>query len=164
MIDIDNYLNDGANYKTQMILCYLRGNQYEIKEKCYLEGEDLFFSMNHIIVGRFENCREQGYVFGVQVRGWIELVDKWMVVEHRSGDSIKVRHFRTHSINTPSIGMAYNDDILVEEKWFDYNEVMECAEYILNSMGKCVDDYMESPMFKKVVEKHEEKFGKNSLS
>lgn len=56
--------------------------------------------------------------------------------------------------------MAYNDEILVEEKWFHYNEVMECAEYILNAMSKSVDEYMESPMFQKVVEKHEEKFGK----
>lgn len=92
MIDVDNYLNDGANYKTQMILCYLRGNQYDIREKCHLKGEDFSFSLNHIVVGRFENCREQGYIFGVRVREWSELDDKWMVVEHRSSDSIKVRH------------------------------------------------------------------------
>lgn len=159
MIDVDNYLNDGANYKTQMILCYLRGNQYDIREKCHLKGEDFSFSLNHIIVGRFENCREQGYIFGVRVREWSELDDKWMVVEHRSSDSIKVRHFRTLSINTPSIDMAYDDEILVEEKWFHYNEVMECAEYILNAMSKSVDEYMESSLFQKVVEEHEEKFG-----
>lgn len=159
MTDIDNYLNDGANYQAQMVLCYLRGNQYGIREMCYLKGEDFHFSLNHLIVGRFENCREQGYVFGVKVRDFHELDDKWMVVEHRSSDSLKVRHFRAMCVNTPSFDVCYGDKYLVEEKWFECDDVVKASEYILDGMKRAVNEFKDGQIFKKIVEKHEEKFG-----
>jgi len=82
MIDVKNYLDDGANYKAQAILAIIRGYREEIAEVA-----------NHpesvmVNVGRFENCREQGYVFSI----WYEykFIKHYAVYEHRNSDNICV--------------------------------------------------------------------------
>lgn len=160
MTNIEYYLNDGANYQAQMILCYLRNREIEIAEDCHLEGEDFLFSTNHIEVGRFENCREQGYIFGLNIRSFKWVDDKWMVVENRSSDSIRIRHFKANTLNTPSIDVTFNEEYLIEEKFFPCEDIINAGRYILNGMRKCVDDYMESDEFQYIKEKHAEKFGK----
>lgn len=61
MTDINNYLNDGANWQAQAVLCYLRGNEFEYSNG-YYDSENREY-LAKIKVGRCENCREQGYVF-----------------------------------------------------------------------------------------------------
>ena len=62
MIKLENYLQDGANYQARATLMYLQADA-EIEEswnKCY-EKYDA-----KIKVGRWENCREQGYVVSLK--------------------------------------------------------------------------------------------------
>lgn len=161
MIEIDKYLNDGANYQCQMVLCYLRMKENGLAEMCFFgNGDDFMFSKSHIVVGRFENCREQGYVFGVRARDINELEDKWMVVEHRNADSIKVRHFRSICLNTPSIDACYDDKRLVEEKWFKCEDIITASEYIYNGMVKAINKWKEGKLFTHLEKKYQEKLEK----
>ena len=164
MTNIENYLNDGANYQAQMVLCYLRANECRFKDACRLKGEDFYFTQNHIIVGRFENGREQGYIFGVDARGggmW-QLDDKWMVVENRNSDHIRVRHFKAYTMNTPTIEITFNDASLVEEKFFPCEEIIKVGDYILDGMENAINEFIESKVFQNIKETHEEKFGKSN--
>ena len=79
-IGIENYLNDGANYKAQAILAILRGNIEYIKEGATNRNDVQIF------VGRFENCREQGYVFSLYYN-W-HFIKHYAVYEHRNSDKI----------------------------------------------------------------------------
>ena len=63
MVNINEYLNDGANWQAQAVLAYIKGNIFSL-ENFVKYDNNLFYKAK---VGRYENCREQGYVFSIQV-------------------------------------------------------------------------------------------------
>lgn len=135
-ISIETYMNDGANYKAQAILAILRGYIGYIKEG----------GVNHndvqVLVGRFENCREQGYVFSLYYN--YHFIKHYAVYEHRNSDKICVLFSRTMTINTPNASQMFGErgkyDI---DKSFNYNEIVEAADFIEDDMRNELHEFCE---------------------
>lgn len=132
-MNIRHYLDDGANYKAQMILAYLRNRANLILEDAKLDTDGF---MNRIEVGRYENCREQGYVFTLNV-GFTQ--KHFAVYEHRNSDDIIVLISNRQTINTPNVDDMWADKGENCSKWdydkaFPYNGVMECCEWLYDTM------------------------------
>lgn len=135
MMDINYYLNDGANWQAQAVLAYLRNNSIRVEDLTY----DDEYKAN-IRVGRYENCREQGYVFTLLYKG---IQRNYAVYEHRNSDSLIVLISNTFTINTPSIDDMYadkgeNPSKYDYDKAFCYGQITECGDWILEDMYKTV--------------------------
>ena len=77
MNKIEQYLGDGANWQAQAVLAYLRMAAFRVRE-CTKP----LIADPEIEVGRYENCREQGYVFRLKVG--TEILMNYAVYEHRN--------------------------------------------------------------------------------
>ena len=132
MIDIKTYSNDGANWQAQAVLAYVRS---------HLDLPKTY----KVLVGRYENCREQGYIFTL-CKDYLQLLHI-AVYEHRNVDSIIIKTFRGQFVNTPRA-----EDLGMEDKWdydtsFDYGKILECGkevvgniEYEIQSINELVSD------------------------
>ena len=63
MLKIDSYMNDGADWQSQAILAYVRAHYSIAVDASYYEPANDYIAK--LRVGRYENCREQGYVFQI---------------------------------------------------------------------------------------------------
>ena len=143
-MELQDYLNDGANYKAQAILAILRGEIEYIKEVATDHNKVM------IKVGRFENCREQGYVFSLFYN--YHLLNHYAVYEHRNSDEICVLISNVETINTPNASQMFGDRGKYDvDKFFHYNEIVEAADYIEKCMRDNIVDYCEN------LEENEEK-------
>ena len=132
MIDIKTYSNDGANWQAQAVLAYVRS---------HLDLPKTY----KVLVGRYENCREQGYIFTL-CKDYLQLLHI-AVYEHRNVDSIIIKTFRGQFVNTPRA-----EDLGMEDKWdydedFEYGKILECGkevvgniEYEIQSINELVSD------------------------
>jgi len=132
MTDIKHYLNDGANWQAQCVLSYVRS---------HLDLPNTY----KVLVGRYENCREQGYVFTL-CKDYLQLLHI-AVYEHRNVDSLVIKTFRGQFLNTPRA-----EDLKMENKWdydedFPYGSVLDCGkmvvdniEYEIQSINELVSD------------------------
>lgn len=112
---IEEYINDGANWQAQGVFAYLKG----IKP----------YGMC-IDVTRYENCREQGYIFYASKGGKQMNV---AVYEHRNSDTLCIVAFEC-SPHLPSREEVWEN---MNDKWdvtksFNGGEIKECAECILD--------------------------------
>lgn len=135
-IELQNYLQDGANYKARAIMCILQGRIDEIKD-----ADGLGHSKDVAIhVGRFENCREQGYVFSLFCE--YRLIKNYAVYEHRNSDKICVLVNNKFTMDTPNAYDMFGDrgksDV---DAMFRYNEIMEASDYIVEAMIKDIQNY-----------------------
>lgn len=125
MTNIENYLNDGANWQAQCVLAYIRVH-------CKNEVDE-------IKVGRYENCREQGYIFTIQHNNKQR---NYAVYEHRNSDQICIVRFDTElTIDTPRKEKVW--DAMQDNKWnftkaFGVGDIVQCGEYIINDMEQFV--------------------------
>lgn len=134
MTRLENYLEDGANWQAQSVLAYLR---------YYLDAKSIVSNLTDtkdwkkydfpiVNVGRFENCREQGYVLMVTFNGKRR---NYAFFQHRNTDELVVFISDKLTINTPSI-----EDIYGERGKFDHDmcfergQIVECAEDIMNDV------------------------------
>ena len=118
MVEIKSYLNDGANWQAQCVLSYVRSHL------------DLPKSYN-VEVGRYENCREQGYVFSL-IKDYKQVLHI-AVYEHRNMDSLVAKSFKGFFFNTPRA-----EDLPMKDKWdydksFDYGCVIDCGKYVVDT-------------------------------
>lgn len=132
MTDIKHYLNDGANWQAQCVLSYVRS---------HLDLPNTY----KVLVGRYENCREQGYIFTL-CKDYLQLLHI-AVYEHRNVDSLVIKTFRGQFLNTPRA-----EDLKMENKWdydedFPYGCVLDCGkmvvgniEYEIQSINELVSD------------------------
>ena len=136
MADIREYLNDGANWQAQAVLAYMRDYiscvEDVVKQKC--KDKNLFYKAR---VGRYENCREQGYVFSIQVGFGNER--HYAVYEHRNSDMLCVLISNGLCMDTPNVDFMWKDRGENASKYdynkgFDYGDIMECGEWIINDM------------------------------
>ena len=110
---IEDYMNDGADWQAQAVLAYLKGN----------------YANKDIEVGRYENCREQGYIFTKRKNSKQMNV---AVYEHRNSDMLCVVAFELLTMNTPKNFDVWEN---MKDKWdvtksFDCGNIKECATYI----------------------------------
>ena len=142
MINIENYMHDGANWQAQCVLAYLRVTKNNAVNKTWNKEYELYEAEVH--VGRYENCREQGYIFSVRYKGEQR---NYCVYEHRNTDNLCVVVFDAATINTPkaeTVFNAMNGDKYNVTKAFEYGQIMECGDYILDDMGKWIDGLIEN--------------------
>ena len=142
MINVESYLNDGANWQAQAVLAYVRANRCSALE-CTFEKRFADYGAE-ISVGRYENCREQGYVFMISLFSPEETKCKfWAVYEHRNSDELCVLiNGGYYPINTPRSdemwhGKTYPGGL---DKSFRYGEIKECGDWILASMRKFLEE------------------------
>ncbi len=144
MIEIDYYLNDGANWQAQAVLAYIRAHYFEATDMAYKNGS----SKAKVRVGRFENCREQGYVFSI-IYDYTKQKN-FCVYEHRNSDNICVLVNNTFTINTPTIDEMWEGK---KDKWdydksFEFGKVVECGDWIIDEMAEfvasCMDEEKEN--------------------
>lgn len=129
MIDVRDYLNDGANYKAQAILAIIRGYRDEIAEAAETPNEVM------VNVGRFENCREQGYVFMLWYK--YRFIKNYAVYEHRNSDQICVLISNKQTTNTPNANDMFGERGKYDvDKTFPYNGIIDAADYIIDQMRK----------------------------
>lgn len=131
MIDINTYLNDGANWQAQAVLAYLKGQKPYILDETW-DSEHHIYNAN-LYVGRYENCREQGYVFSILYKGNQR---NYAVYEHRNSDELCVVVFDKQTINTPTL-----EDVIdvMKDKYdvtnsFSCGDIKTCGDYIANDM------------------------------
>ena len=137
-MEIKSYLNDGACWQAQCALAYLRRNEDDILEASWYDDLEEYQAKIH--VGRFENCREQGYVFSIKSRHF-DKQGNWVVYEHRNVDHAVVFYFDKRTINTPTC-----DEVCKEmgDKWnytksFGY-DIIAMLEWLKKEMKDWVDD------------------------
>lgn len=127
MIDVKNYLDDGVNYKAQAILAIIRGYRDEIAEVADNPQNVM------VNVGRFENCREQGYVFSLFYN--YKFIKHYAVYEHRNSDNICVLINDKYTVNTPNADQMFGNRGKYDvDKTFPYNGIMDAAQFIISEM------------------------------
>ena len=140
---IECYLNDGANWQAQSVLGYLRSIRESIVEKTWSDSARRYEAL--IYVGRYENCREQGYVFTISYKGEYK---HYAVYEHRNCDSLIVLINDGFSMNTPSVDFMWKghmDENGETTKWgydkdFDFGEIIQCGDFIAEDMKNFIDE------------------------
>ena len=139
MINVESYMNDGANWQAQSVLAYLRALTFRVREVT----THTLITDPEIEVGRYENCREQGYVFRLRIG--CEILMNYAVYEHRNSDQLIVLKSDRNTINTPSIDEMWNGkkSKYDYDKAFGCGQIIECGEYILDDMENLVRDFAE---------------------
>lgn len=142
MINIENYMHDGANWQAQSVLAYLRVTKNDAINKTW-NKKFLKYDAS-VEVGRYENCREQGYIFSVLYNGEQR---NYCVYEHRNSDDLCVVVFDAATINTPTNDMVC--EAMGDSKWnymkaFGFGEIVSCGDYIIEDMKEFVNKAIES--------------------
>jgi hypothetical protein len=152
MIEISRYMDDGAGWQEQAVLAYVRKFADSVKdiEKPYRASDEekveieRLLSFMHFEVGRYENCREQGYIFSARYDGKQR---NYCVYEHRNSDELCVVVFDAATLNTPkaeTVFNAMNGDKYNVTNAFEYGRITECGDYILDDMKKWIDGLVEN--------------------
>lgn len=143
MTSLEYYLQDGANWQAKAILCILQFRQNEVLDIVW--NKETHRNEGDIYVGRYENCREQGYVFTLSYKGKQR---HYAVYEHRNSDDIIVLISNEHSINTPSIKTMWADKPENATK-YDYDKAFpvynfeECVDFLVEDMSKTLKEWKD---------------------
>jgi hypothetical protein len=156
MGEISRYMDDGANWQAQAVLAYVRTFAFSVKD--IKKPDDIspaqeteierLLSFIHIEVGRYENCREQGYTFKVYC------FSKGLnvaVFEHRNSDTLCLNVFDGIFINTPTWEDVWKGK---ESKWdydysFPYGSIVECGEKVISLLKEFVEKEVLETFMKK---------------
>ena len=146
MMKVKDYLNDGADWQAQMVLAYVRAHANQAVEKSY-DANIGEYRIN-IRVGRYENCREQGYVFSIDTISNGKYVQKnYAVYEHRNSDALCVLISTKKTFgNTPSV-----DDMLADkpenaskydvDEMFSCGDALACSKFIIDDIYETIEDW-----------------------
>lgn len=145
MAKIREYMNDGANWQAQAVLAYMRGHIFRVEDLVEYTHKGIFNYLN-TRVGRYENCREQGYVFSIQVGFHNER--HYAVYEHRNCDYICVLISEGMNMNTPNVDFMWKDKgenatKYDYDKGFSCGEIAKCGEWIIEDMLEWVNKLAE---------------------
>lgn len=146
-MNIENFLFDGANVQAQIVAILLRDRYEHILD---VSWDKKGFYRGMISIGRFENCREQGYVVSLRFDGHQR---NYAFYEHRNTDCICVIVKDFVTINTPTKAEMICD---MEDKWdvtktFEYGKWQECVEFIDEDMREVLSKWVEE--YNKLEEK-----------
>lgn len=115
MIQLNQYLQDGANKQARAVLAILQG--FSIEESWNSERREYEAQP---YVARWENCREQGYVVSLRALGEQLHI---AFFEHRNSDSICAIRWKQVYINSPTIDTAEFAGQCYKDKWDVSKEV-----------------------------------------
>ncbi len=147
MMNLVDYMNDDAGWQARAVLAYLQGNISR------LTGDKYYEHNFDVLVGRYENCREQGYVFTLRFWGENPETKKpksfqrnYAVYQHRNSDSIIILISNVHTINTPGIDEMWHDKgenprSSQYDQAFHWDDIKGCAEWILDDMDTFLAKY-----------------------
>ncbi len=152
MIEISRYMDDGAGWQEQAVLAYVRKFADNVKDIETSDEEkaeiECLLSFVHVRVGRYENGREQGYIFSVWCfsKGF-----NIAVFEHRNGDTLCLNVFDGVFINTPTWEDVWKGK---ESKWdydygFEYGQIVECGDKIISLFKEFVKKEVLETFMKK---------------
>jgi len=125
---LENYLQDGAHPQERAVLAFL--HRYSDIESSWNDEHKRYDGQ--VDVGRWENCREQGYVVSIRSKNCKQLNIAFF--EHRNSDSICAIVWEQSSINTLTIdnaefGEVYKTKHDVSHE-VGYGEAYEMSEWI----------------------------------
>lgn len=128
MNHLKSYLDDGANYQAQAVMCFLRTRTIEDswnKEFHKYDAEPL--------ISRWENCREQGYVVSLRTGNGCDQINI-AFFEHRNSDEICAVKWEQWTINAPTIDTAEFGDVYKTKHDVSHSvppgQVCEMADWI----------------------------------
>lgn len=132
MTNLENYLQDGANYQARATLMYLQ-------RFCNIEESwnDTYKTYDaQIKVSRWENCREQGYIVSLFNKKREQMNIAFF--EHRNYDGICAIKWIQNSINSLTIYNAKFGDIY-KDKYdlsysVDHGKAKEMADWIMRQL------------------------------
>ena len=105
-MNLKYYMQDGANYQARAVLAFLQSHD-GIEES----WDDEFKRYGaEIEIGRWENCREQGYVLSLRSKDYSRQMNI-AFFEHRNSDRICAILWEQETINSPTIGTAEFGDV-----------------------------------------------------
>lgn len=149
---LKNYMDDDANWQAQAVLAYLRSHTSWILDESYDTNRKDFLA--NLEVGRFENCREQGYVFTIYFKSNAK---NYTVYEHRNSDSLCIMITDVLSMNTPTLDQLFKsrEKLLKEEhpneelnkynmynQEFSYGAIVDCGDWIVNDMKNTLKEWL----------------------
>ena len=144
-MNIEHYMNDGACWQAQAVLAYVKGNIFRLTDDKYHKT-----SLN-AYVGRYENCREQGYVISIKFFGMkddkpVSVQRNYAVYQHRNSDTICVLISNTKTIDTPGVDDMWKDKGENPSKYdydmgFDWDNISGCGDYIITDMTNFLSQY-----------------------
>lgn len=137
MAKISEYMNDGANRQARAVLAFLDDtieSSWDDNSKDY----DCFPE-----VGRWENCREQGYVVRLRSKNARRQLNI-AFFGHRNSDLIHTIRWEQASISSLTIDSA-NFGAVYATKWdtsasFGYGEITAAAKWINDEMQEWYDE------------------------
>ena len=130
MNNVMNYLNDGANWQARCVLANLGSVCFDEKS----------ISLD---CGRYENGREQGYVFTARMNGKQR---NYAVYEHRNSDDLCIVVNDAATFGTPQASVMYGsmNDKYDVTKSFQYGQILECGMWIYNDIEKWAKELSEA--------------------
>lgn len=131
MINVNDYMLDGADYQARAVLAFLQSNDNLIEDSWNTERGKYEANIN---IGRWENCREQGYVLSMmsQNRRQINIA----FFEHRNSDSICAVVWEQYSVNSITIDTANFGDGIYKDKYdvshsSGYGDIVGMSDFII---------------------------------
>lgn len=127
-----DYQSDGANRQAQAALAFLQ----------YLLGDGIEESYNNqfnrydadVRIGRWENCREQGYVLMLRTNDYKKQLNI-AFFEHRVADCLCAHKWEQSTMNSPTIDSAdFGANGYVSDCDVKHGEVVKMAEYLRDEL------------------------------
>ena len=132
-MELKNYLLDGACMQARCVLCYIQ--DFEINESY---DEKYGMNMARIEVGRWENCREQGYCVSLAAENFKQLNIAFF--ENRNSDELCAVEWVENTINTPTIGSKELAKVYKSkyntQKSMPYMHIEEMGDWITGELKK----------------------------
>ncbi len=132
-MELKHYMDDGAGWQAQAILAYLRS--YLTIEESWNPDYHKYGAETQI--GRWENCREQGYIVYLRDNSYNQINIAFF--EHRNSDSICMIKWKQNSVNALTIDSAKFDGVY-RDKWdtsknFGCAEIINAAQWIIEELN-----------------------------
>lgn len=143
MTSLEYYLQDGANWQAKTVFAIFQNQSIQVLDEVW--NKNLHRSDASIYVGRYENCREQGYVFTLSYKAKQK---HYAVYEHRNSDDICVLISSKPTINTPSVDDMWADKPVGTNKFgydkgFPCGAFQECSDFVMNDMIETLKKWKE---------------------
>ena len=136
-MEIQHFMNDGANWQAQAVLAMVRHNIENAVYKAYNEKQKDYDCF--VKAARFYNCREQGYVISVTYN---TKQKNYFFYEHRNSDDICVVMTDDYTLNPPTLAdfckkMKSSSDY---DRSFSYGKIVECGNFILDNIMEFIEE------------------------